>query len=85
MVRQFFLALALLILAGGAAWAEEPLRLAQAGQAQGTPQEQAACRRDSTRFCRDVIDNDQRVLACLQKHRRQISAGCRAVLEQHRR
>jgi len=85
MVRRLFFALPLLIVAGGAAWATEPMRLAQMGPGQGNPQEQAACRRDATRFCRDVMENDARVLSCLQKHRRQISGRCRAVLESHRR
>jgi hypothetical protein len=50
---------------------------------QGTPQEQAACRPDSQRFCRDDIPDTFRVLACLQKNRAQISTPCRRVLESH--
>jgi len=50
---------------------------------QGTPQEQAACRPDSQRFCRDDIPDTFRVLACLQKNRTQISTPCRKVLESH--
>ena len=50
---------------------------------QGTPQEQAACPPDSTRFCKDDIPDTFRVLACLQKNRAQISVSCRRVLESH--
>ena len=50
---------------------------------QGTPQEQAACRPDSTRFCKDDIPDTFRVLACLQRNRAQISVPCRRVLESH--
>jgi len=50
---------------------------------QGTPQEQAACRPDSQRFCREEIPDTFRVLACLQKNRQQISVSCRRVLESH--
>jgi hypothetical protein len=47
----------------------------------GTPQEQAACRPDSTRFCRDAEPDTFRVLACLQRNRAKISVACRKVLE----
>lgn len=50
---------------------------------QGTPEEQAACRPDSTRFCRDAEPDTFRVLACLQRNRTKISVACRKVLESH--
>jgi hypothetical protein len=50
---------------------------------QGTPAEQAACRPDSQRYCRDDIPDTFRVLACLQKNRATISGPCRRVLESH--
>jgi len=50
---------------------------------QGTPEEQAACRPDSTRFCRDAEPDPFRVLTCLKRHRADISAPCRKVLESH--
>ncbi len=49
----------------------------------GTPAEQDACRRDSIRFCRDVLSDNMRVLACLQSHRAKISKACQAVLTSH--
>ena len=53
------------------------------GLLQGTPEEQAACAPDSTRFCRDFIPDTFRVLACLQEHRRQLRRACLKVLEDH--
>jgi hypothetical protein len=50
---------------------------------QGTQQEQAACRGDSQRYCKDDIPDTFRVLACLQKNRQQITVACRRVLESH--
>jgi hypothetical protein len=50
---------------------------------QGTPEEQAACRPDVDRFCRDAVPDTFRVLACLQSERTRISAPCRRVLESH--
>jgi len=53
------------------------------GLLQGTPEEQAACAPDSTKFCRDFIPDTFRVLACLQEHRRQLRKVCLKVLEDH--
>jgi hypothetical protein len=50
---------------------------------QGTPEEQAACRPDSNRYCRDAEPDVFRVLACLQRNKTKISAACRRVLENH--
>lgn len=50
---------------------------------QGTPEEQAACRPDSNRFCREAEPDSFRVLACLQRNRTKISVACRKVLESH--
>lgn len=50
---------------------------------QGTPEEQAACRPDVDRFCREAVPDTFRVLACLQSERTRISAPCRRVLESH--
>jgi hypothetical protein len=53
------------------------------GLFKGTPEEQAACRRDAARFCRDAMPDDLRVLACLQANRAKISKACNAVLVSH--
>jgi hypothetical protein len=51
----------------------------------GTPEEQAACRPDARRLCREYVGNDQAVLACFQQNRAKLSRACRAVLERHGR
>ena len=53
------------------------------GLFQGTPEEQAACAPDSTRFCQDAIPDSLRVLACLQGHRQRLKKACQKVLEDH--
>jgi hypothetical protein len=50
---------------------------------QGTPQEQAACRPDATKMCREYLADNMRVLTCLQANRARISVACRTVLESH--
>lgn len=60
--------------------ANVPLALAQHP---GTPQEQNACSRDASRFCRRDLGNDDAVQACLQQHRTRLSAACRRVFERH--
>ena len=50
---------------------------------QGTPQEQAACRPDSNKFCREFEPDSLRVLGCLQRNRTKISAPCLRVLQSH--
>lgn len=79
-------AIPLLSLATGAlaqAPSEKPIPSPFRNLFQGTPEEQAACRPDSTRFCRDAEPDTFRVLACLQRNRTKISAACRRVLESH--
>jgi hypothetical protein len=55
----------------------------QGGFLTGTPEEQAACAPDSTKFCRDVIPDTFRVLGCLQEHRKSLRKVCLKVLEDH--
>jgi len=49
----------------------------------GTPQEQAACRRDAQRFCRQQMSDDMAVQQCLQQHRTTLSKSCQKVFESH--
>ena len=49
----------------------------------GTPQEQAACRRDATHFCRKQLGDDGAVQSCLQQNRRSLSRACQAVFASH--
>jgi hypothetical protein len=58
---------------------------ARAQASGGTPQEEAACRRDTRKFCRHVkagAGNDA-FLQCLQAHRAKLSRACDAVLRSH--
>ena len=49
-----------------------------------TATDRAACAGDVARFCRsDTEQGAGAVLACLQKHREQISKSCSAVLVAH--
>ena len=50
---------------------------------QGTPEEQAACSPDATKFCSDAIPDTFRVLACLQQNRTRLRKVCLQVLEVH--
>jgi hypothetical protein len=79
---RIFLALALLA-TSGIARAQQGQAPLPPGPFQGTPEEQTACRRDSTTFCRDAVPDTFRVLACLQQNRQRISKACREVLESH--
>jgi hypothetical protein len=50
---------------------------------QGTSQEQQACSRDASRFCRKDLGNDGMVQQCLQQNRTRLSASCKAVFQSH--
>jgi hypothetical protein len=50
---------------------------------EGTPEEQAACKPDSQRYCKESMPDTFLVLACLQKNRTKISAACQKVLASH--
>jgi len=60
--------------------ADVPLAFAQHA---GTPQEQNACSRDASRFCRKDLGNENAVQSCLQQHRSRLSASCRKVFDNH--
>jgi hypothetical protein len=61
--------------------ANEPRRPPpQGGLFQGTPEEQAACAPDASKFCKDAIPDTFRVLACLQDHREKLQKACQQVL-----
>jgi hypothetical protein len=58
--------------------------LAQSGH-QGTPQEQRACSRDASRYCRKELGDDAAVQQCLQQHRQKLSSACQKVFQSHGR
>ncbi|MBH5390338.1 hypothetical protein [Bradyrhizobium diversitatis] len=49
----------------------------------GTPQEQKACSRDASRFCRKELGNDMAVQSCLQANRAKLSRACSKVFQSH--
>ena len=51
----------------------------------GMSKDEAACRPDVRRYCRDVPENagDFAFLACLQQNRSRISKACNEVLVRH--
>ena len=51
----------------------------------GTPEEQAACRRDVRQFCRHIKAGagNNAFLQCLQEHRTKLSEACGRVLKSH--
>jgi hypothetical protein len=57
---------------------------ASAQQRSGTPQEQEACSRDVSRFCRKLMDQgDFTILACLKENRPKLTKACNQVLLSH--
>jgi hypothetical protein len=76
-MRKILLAVSLLSLtASTAAFAE--------GQHSGTEQEQKACSRDVTKFCRSLMDQgDLVILSCLQQNRPKLTSACNQVLVSH--
>ncbi|WP_426435536.1 cysteine rich repeat-containing protein [Bradyrhizobium genosp. P] len=58
------------------------LSVAQSGHP-GTPQEQQACSRDASRFCRKQLGDEGAVQQCLQQNRSELSSACRKVYESH--
>jgi hypothetical protein len=75
-MRKFFLVLTLLSASVSTG--------AIAQQRSGTPEEQKACSRDVSRFCRTLMDQgDFVILACLQQNRPKLTAACNQVLKSH--
>jgi len=69
-----------LILALGLVLFEISFALAQHA---GSPQEQQACSRDASRFCRQQLGDDGAVQACLQQNRNRLTAACQKVFRSH--
>ena len=80
MVRKGVVVLGILLGLGVAAHAEIRLPIPNF---EGTPEEQAACKPDSQRFCKEAMPDTFLVLACLQKNRHRISSACQKVLANH--
>lgn len=74
MVRSVALAIALAV--SSPALAENPV-------GPHTQQDEDACDRDAHRFCKELIPDQIRVLACLQQNRPKLSKACQGVLQSH--
>ena len=46
-----------------------------------TPEGQQACTGDAFRLCSSEIPNIPKITACMVKHRSDLSAGCRTVMD----
>jgi hypothetical protein len=77
---KFLLVLSLLsVTATGAAFAAEGQ-----GQHSGTEEEQKACAKDVSKFCRPLMDQgDLVILSCLQQNRSKLTKACNDVLVSH--
>jgi hypothetical protein len=53
--------------------------VASPAAAQGTPEQRAACEDDAMRLCGNYVPDVQRITACMQARRGQLSPRCRAV------
>jgi hypothetical protein len=51
----------------------------------GTPEDQAACKGDAVKLCKDVLalNDSMVVLACFQRNRPRLSRPCAAVLQKY--
>jgi hypothetical protein len=81
------MAMTVLVLAlwSSVSFAQETVRGSRAGELRGSSQEEAACRGDVRRFCRDIPDTAGSVsfLMCLKENRAKISKACQNVLTSH--
>jgi hypothetical protein len=76
-MRKFLLVLSLLSVSASSPVFAEPAH-------SGTDEEQKACSRDVTRFCRKVMDQgDLVILSCLKENRPKITPACNKVLLSH--
>jgi hypothetical protein len=74
--------LILAVILASAAWSS--VATAQQQSRSGTKQEQEACTRDVSRYCRPLMDQgDLVILSCLQQNRQKITKACNQVLLSH--
>jgi hypothetical protein len=73
MNKVFFITISALVLGCGIAQAQR-----------GTPEEQNACSRDASRFCRHQLsEGDDAVQQCLEHNRDRLGRACRRVFQAH--
>ncbi len=58
--------------------------IAQPGKVldRGTKEEQDACTPDVYKLCSEVIPDEEKIVSCLKKNKKQLSPGCRKVFFQ---
>ena len=86
--RTVLMTLVLASCCGAPAWAQDkPPFLLPFPNFEGTADEHKACRPDVVRLCPETVQeqnpDQQRILACLQRHRAGLKPACRTVLENH--
>ena len=55
-------------------------------EGRGSAQEQRACSRDVSRYCRkEMNEGDRAIQKCLMQHRDKLTRACRDVLTSHKR
>jgi hypothetical protein len=52
--------------------------------AQGTPEQRAACENDAMRLCQEFVPDVDRITACMHRKRAYLSPRCRAVFTRRR-
>ncbi len=78
--RAALAAFLLIVSAGMAGAQQQPAPFPFPNLMQGTPEEEAACAPDSTKFCKQFEPDALQVLGCLQQNRARISPACQRVL-----
>ncbi len=77
MLKSVFATVLVVAAFAGAAQAQVPQR-------GGSPEEQKACSKDVSRYCRPLMnESDLIILSCLQQNRPKISQACDKVLASH--
>ena len=73
-MRYLLMAVAMIVVSPSSSFAQGHM---------GTSKEQAACRRDASRFCRKQLGDDGAIQSCLQQNRSKLSRSCQAVFASH--
>ena len=50
---------------------------ASSAHAAGTPEQRRACKADAMKFCREFVPNVQKITACMEANKHQLSPLCR--------
>ena len=75
-----FAAILAILGAASPAFAQQQQRFPSPFDMKGTPEEEAACAPDSSRFCKKFEPDALQVLGCLQANRAKLRQACQQVL-----